>query len=193
MSSLVGLFLLLAASWVFQNLKPATLGFSEPDARDTCLLEHVCVCSYVIFSLVFLQHCFYPTVVMLQQQPIQAAQATASLVMLPTSASIGICRGVQAPEDADLWWQGGRRYDEEHAKEPAEGHGRHEPSQHANEYGPNEQDASAPCAQTDGWPRSPSGSHETDGGYEMSHHFWLVYECQICGLILHQLESMRRV
>jgi len=86
-----------------------------------------------------------------------------------------------------------RRYDEEHAKEPAEGHGRHEPSQHANEYGPNEQDASAPCAQTDGWPRSPSGSHETDGGYEMSHHFWLVYECQICGLILHQLESMRRV
>ena len=121
---------------------------------------------------------------MLQQQRIQAAQATASLAVLPLSiALIDICRGVQALEDADLWWQGGRRYDEEHAQKHAKGPGKHEPSQHANEHGSNEQDASAPCAQTDGWPRSPSRPHETDGGHEMSHHFLLMYERQICGLI----------
>lgn len=79
-----------------------------------------------------------------------------------------VCSGVQALEDADLRWQGWRRDDEEHAQEPAEGHGGHEPTQHANEHGSNEQDAATPCAEADGGPRGPAGSHAANGGYEMN-------------------------
>ena len=78
-------------SWGFQNLIPGTLaylGFSESDTRDICLLGlvqsvrvvrvlHVCFCSHIIFTIFFVQHCFYLFVAMLQQQQIEIAQATA--------------------------------------------------------------------------------------------------------------------
>ena len=79
------------------------------------------------------------------------------------------CRGVQAAEDAHLWRQGWRWNDEEHAQEPAEGHGWHESSQYANEHGSDEPHASAPRAEANGRPRGTSRAHAPNGGHEVIH------------------------
>ena len=89
-------------------------------------------------------------------------------VLLSSKLVLTACRGVQTAEDAHLWWQGWRRNDEEHAQEPAEGHGWHEPSQHANEHGSDESNASAPCIEADGWPRGASRAHASNGGHEIT-------------------------